>query len=170
MATVKYLLQSKSDNANVYVQFSISRKQVFKRKTGFIIDAKDWNGKAPIQKSQELKALKSKLDKLATFINDAYNNSVSTGIEFSGDWLQLQIDLFNNKTPVIELDVLTNYIQKFIDDAPYKQNAKKELGLSNGRIQNLKLFKNTIERYEVEVLKSKSILIRNINLKETFNE
>jgi len=165
MATVKYLLQSKSDNANVYVQFSISRKQVFKRKTGFIIDAKDWNGKAPIQKSQELKALKSKLDKLATFINDAYNNSVSTGIEFSGEWLQLQIDLFNNKTPVLELDVLTNYIQKFIDDAPYKQNAKKELGLSNGRVQNLKLFKTTVLKYEAEVLKSKKIVIRDINLK-----
>jgi integrase len=167
MATVKYLLQSKSDNANVYVQFSISRKQVFKRKTGFIINAKDWSdtNAQPIQKSQELKALKSKLDKLATFINDAYNNSVSTGIEFSGEWLQLQIDIFNNKTPVLELDVLTTYIQKFIDDAPYKQNAKKELGLSYGRIQNIKLFKNTIIRYEVEVLKSKSILIRNINLK-----
>jgi len=94
MATVKYLLQSKSDTANVYVQFSISRKQVFKRKTGFIIDVKDWSdtNAQPIQKSQELKALKSKLDKLATFINDAYNNSVSTGIEFSGEWLQLQID------------------------------------------------------------------------------
>ena len=43
MASVKCLLQSKSDNANIYVQFSINRKQVFKRKTGFIIDAKDWS-------------------------------------------------------------------------------------------------------------------------------
>ena len=151
MASVKYLLQSKSDNANIYVQYSISRTQVFKRKSGFIIDAKDWNGKAPIQKTQELKALKSKLDKLATFINDAYNVSVSEGAEFSGDWVQLQIDLFNNKTPIVELDVLTNYIQKYIDDAPYKQNAKKELGLSKGRVQNIKLFKSTVLKYEAEV-------------------
>jgi integrase len=165
MASVKCLLQSKSDNANIYVQFSISRTQVFKRKTGFIIDAKDWNGKAPIQKSQELKNLKSKLDKLATFINDAHNEAVSTGIEFTGDWLQLQIDLYNKKTPVLELDVMTTYIQKYIDEAPYKQNAKKELGLSKGRVQNLKLFKSTVIKYEVEVLKGKSILIRNINLK-----
>lgn len=165
MASVKCLLQSKSDNANIYVQFSISRTQVFKRKTGFIIDAKDWNGKAPIQKSQELKALKSKLDKLATFINDAHNDTVSTGIEFTGDWLQLQIDLYNKKTPVLELDVMTTYIQKYIDEAPYKQNAKKELGLSKGRIQNLKLFKSTVLKYEAEALKNKSILIRNINLK-----
>lgn len=165
MASVKCLLQSKSDSANIYIQFSISRTQVFKRKTGFIIDAKDWNGKAPIQKSQELKNLKSKLEKLATFINDAHNDTVSTGIEFTGDWLQLQIDLYNKKTPVLELDVMTTYIQKYIDEAPYKQNAKKELGLSKGRVQNLKLFKSTVIKYEVEVLKGKSILIRNINLK-----
>jgi hypothetical protein len=164
MASVKCLLQSKSDNANIYVQFSISRTQVFKRKTGFIIDAKDWNGKAPIQKSQELKNLKSKLDKLATFINDAHNETVSTGIEFTGEWLQLQIDLYNKKTPVLEFDVFTNYIQKYIDEAPYKQNAKKELGLSKGRVQNLKLFKSTVLKYEVEVLKGKSIINRNINI------
>lgn len=167
MASVKCLLQSKSDNANIYVQFSINRKQVFKRKTGFIIDAKDWSdtNAQPIQKTQELKALKSKLDKLATFVNDAYNVSVSKGEEFTGDWLQLQIDLYNKKTPVLELDIFTTYIQKYIDDAPYKQNAKKELGLSNGRVQNLKLFKTTVLKYEAEVLKSKKIVIRDINLK-----
>jgi len=167
MATVKYILRTQNENANIFIRYSISRNVRLIKKTGFIINAKDWsNDKAqPLQKSQELKALKSKLDKLATFINDAYNNSVSTGIEFSGEWLQLQIDLFNNKTPVIELDVLTNYIQKFIDDAPYKQNAKKELGLSNGRVQNLKLFKTTVLKYEAEVLKSKKIVIRDINLK-----
>lgn len=169
MATVKHLLQSKSDNANIYVQFSISRKQVFKRKAGFIIDAKDWSNTnaQPIQKSQQLKALKSKLDKLATFINDAYNISVSTGENITGDWLQYQIDLFNNKLQVVELDILTNYIQKYIDDAPFKKNAKKGTGLSAGRKQNLKLFKNTIARFEVEVFKGKSILIKDVNLKFT---
>ena len=167
MATVKCLLQSKSDNANIYVQFSISRKQVFKRKAGFTIDANDWSNPnaQPIQRSQELKALKSKLDKLATFINDAYNISVSDGEDITGDWLQLQIDLFNNKVQVIELDILTNYIQKYIDDAPFKKNAKKGTGLSAGRTQNLKLFKNTIIRYEFEALKGKSILIKDVNLK-----
>jgi len=167
MASLKYLLQSKKDNANIYTQFSISRTQVFKRKTGFIIDPKHWSNTnaQPIQKSRESKALKSKLDKLANFINDAYNVSVSEGIEITGDWLKLQIDLFNNKVPVLELDIFTNYIQKYIDESPYKQNAKKELGLSKGRVQNLKLFKSTVLKYEAETLKGKSIVIRDINLK-----
>ena len=167
MATLKFVLQSKNDNANIYIRYSINRKTIIYRKSGFVINPKDWSNTnaQPIQKSQELKALKSKLDKLATFVNDAYNVSVSKGEEFTGDWLQLQIDLYNKKTPVLELDIFTTYIQKYIDDAPYKQNAKKELGLSNGRVQNLKLFKTTVLKYEAEVLKRKKIVIRDINLK-----
>lgn len=166
MASVKYLLQSKNDNSNIYIQFSIGRKQVFKRKTGFIINPLYWSKDKgqPIQKSQETKALKSKLDKLAIFVNDNYNSAISDGIELTGDWLQFQIDLFNNKKPKLELDKLTEYTQKYIDEAPYKENGKKGTGLSKGRVQNLKLFKNTIERYELEMFSKKSILIKNINL------
>ena len=168
MATLKYLIQSKSEKSNIYIPYSINRQTILYRKTGFVINAKtDWSDETKFLKTgkQELKTIKSKLDKLAVYINDAYNNGISQGIEFTGDWLQLQIDLFNNKVQVIELDVLTNYIQKYIDEAPYKQNAKKGTGLSAGRTQNLKLFKNTISRFEVEVLKGKSVLIKNVNLK-----
>ena len=104
------------------------------------------------------------MDELAVSLKKAFNNSVSEGTQITGEWLQLQIDIFNNKTPVVDLDILTNYIQKYIDEAPYKQNSKKETGLSSGRVQNLKLFKNTIERFEVETNKGKSILIKNVNL------
>lgn len=166
MATVKNLIQSKGINANIYIQFSIGRGKVFKRKSGLVINAKDWSlsNSQPIQKSPELKNLNSTLNRLTICILEAYNSSVLKGEEVSGEWLQLQIDIFNNKTPIVELDVFTNYIQKYIDDAPYKQNQKKELGLSKGRIQNLKLFKNTILKYEAEVLKSRTILIKEINL------
>ena len=78
--------------------------------------------------------------------------------------MQLQIDIFNNKIAIIELDVLTNYIDKFIEEVPYKINQKKETGLSAGLIRNLRLFKNTIIRYQKEALNDKNILIKNINL------
>ena len=166
MATLKYLLQSKSENSQIYIRYSIDRKKVLWRKSGHVIDSKYWSEtlSQPIQKTDALKNLKSKLDKLSTFINDKYNDGVSEGTEFTGEWLQLQIDVFNKKTPVLELDVLTNYIQKYIDEAPFKQNQNKGLGLSKGRVQNLKLFKNTILKYEVEVLKGKSILVKEVNL------
>jgi integrase len=167
MATIKYILRSDNENSNIFVRYSIDRQTRLIKKTGFIINAKkDWSKKdgQPKPKNNELKALKIKLDKLSTSLETAFNNSVSNGLTLTGDWLQEQIDIFNNKKQVIELDVLTNYIQKYIDEAPYKQNQKKETGLSSGRVQNVKLFKNTIERYEAESFKGKSILIKDINL------
>ena len=167
MATVKFITKGKNENVSIYVRFVISKSKDFTRKTGLLIDASKWSVKKgqPIDnKDQPTKELKSKLDKLAIYIKDAYNNSVSKGEELTGEWLQLQIDLFYNKVQVVALDVLTNYIDKYISEAPYKQNNKKELGLSNGRIQNLKLFKATILRYEISFFKSKSILIKDVDL------
>ena len=157
MATIKYLLQSKKDNSNIYVRFSINRTLVLKRKTGFIINPKDWSvdKSQPIQKNDELKAIKSRLDKLAVYINDAYNNGISSGELFSGDWLQHQIDLFNNKIVVVDLDVLTNSIDLYVEKSDH---------LSKGSITNLSNLKKNILKYEKDVFKGKSILIRNIDL------
>jgi integrase len=166
MATLKYLLQSDKENSNIYLRFSINRKTVLKRKTGFLTNACNWHISKEIVnlRDENTKLLNNNLRDLKVFIENAYNKSISVGETIDGDWLMLNIDLYNNKVPIIELDIFTNYIQKFIDDAPLKQNAKKELGLSAGRIQNLKLFKNTILKYEKVSLKGKKIIIREINL------
>jgi integrase len=170
MATLRFILRSKTKSANIYMRYSINGQQTFYRKTGYIIDHAQWNAEKqePNQKtSASNKALKIKLDKLATFINEAYNLSISNGEVITADWLQLQANLFNNTTQAVELDLLTNYIQKYIDESPLKRNAKGGTGLSEGRIQNIKLFKKTIQRYQKEVLKDKPILIKNINLQFT---
>lgn len=166
MATINFILQGKSAMSNITIRFVVSKQIDLKRKTGLTIDSKDWSEpkKEPIPKDENLKRLRSKLSDLKKHIETAFNNAISNGIEITSDWLQLQIDVFNKKIPIVELDLLTNYIQKYIDDAPYKQNQKKQLGLSPGRVQNLKLFKATILRYEAELPKGKSILIKDINL------
>ena len=189
MAKSIFFLQSDKSPANIYIRLSIENGNVLKRKTGFSINSKDWKNSSvkkrpkaktesssknklvaiykpglPNDKSPESRNLKADLNNMSNFIGNAYNKAVSKGIEFTGEWLQDQIDIFNNKKPVLELDVLINYIQKYIDEAPYKQNQKKGTGLSDGRVQNLKLFKNTIQRYENEVFKGKRILIKDINL------
>ena len=157
MATIKYLLQNEKENSNIYLRYSVGRASVWKRKTGFVINSKNWSiDKAqPLQKTDELKALKFKLDKLAIFINEAYNKAISTGDEVDGDWLQYQIDLFNNKIVVVDLDVLTNAIDYYI--------AKGDK-LTSGSIKNLENFKKFFIKYENECLRGKSILIRNINM------
>src|SRR5690606_35232030 len=119
----------------------------------------------PVLRDADLKNLKFKLDQLRTFLEKAYNDAVGTGTTFSGGWLGEQIAIFNNNKPALEIDVLTNHIDKFISEEPYKRNQKNELGLSQGRIANLKLFRKTILRYQEETLKGKSILLKNVNLK-----
>jgi integrase len=157
MATSRCLLQSEKENSNIYIQFSVSRTQVFKRKTGYTISPKDWSkDKAqPIQKDESLKFIKSKLDKLKISINDAYNIAVSNGTELSSEWLQLQIDLFNNKIAVVDLDVLTNSIDEYID---------KRENLTKGSKKNLENLKKVIIRYETNVLRGRNVLIRDVGL------
>lgn len=166
MATLKLKLRNESDNSNIYVYYSISQKIRLWRKTGFVINFKDWNADKEQSRlrDNEAKKLNIRLAELKIHLERCFNNAVSEGTEFTGDWLQKKIDVFNNKAPVVDLDVLTNYIQKYIDDAPFKQNQKKELGLSAGRVQNLKLFKNTVIKYEADKTNGKSILIKEINL------
>ena len=43
MATLKFKLRNESDNSNIYVYYSISQKVRLWRKTGFVINFKDWN-------------------------------------------------------------------------------------------------------------------------------
>ncbi len=169
MATIKFILQSKSELSNIYVRYVISSKIDLKRKTGYTIHPDKWSKtkKEPIKKDDGEKGLSFKLDRLKLHLTKSYNNAVSEGVDFTGDWLQTQIDVFHNKKVLIELDVLANSIDKYILDAPYKVNQKKGTGLSEGRIRNLKLFKNTILRFESEIFKGKSILIKNVNLSFT---
>ena len=63
MATIKYLLQSDKDNANIYMRLSLSQNKSIKRKTGLIINSKNWSKKTayPIAKDESLKKLKSDL-------------------------------------------------------------------------------------------------------------
>lgn len=157
MATIKYLLQSERENSNIYIRYSIKKGLVLKRKTGLVINPSNWSKDKglPIQKDQELKSLKLKLDKLSIFVNDAYNNAIDKGIEFTGDWLQHQIDLFNNKVVVVDLDILTNSIEFYIDTSDK---------LTRGSIKNIENLKKFIINYEQDCLRGKKILIREIDL------
>ena len=163
---IKFLIQGKNDPTNIYVFLSAGLRKEYKRKTGKSINPKNWDVVTNSIKGRtaELNNLRIELEKLKIYIDEAFNKDKPKGVEITGDWLQNQINLFFGKAIAIDLDILTNYIQKYINDAPYKPNAKNGTGLSTGRIQNLKLFKNTILRYETDNFKGKSILIKNINL------
>jgi integrase len=164
---IRYEIRSKSDPVNIYISLSAGRGKAFKRKTGKTIYLEFWDDVKglPKGKTDEIKNLKTDLEKLRIAVNERFDKDEPAGIEITADWLQDQVNFYFGKSEIVELDILTTYIQKYIDEAPYKKNAKKELGLSKGRIQNLKLFKNTVLKYEEEKLKGKSVVLKEINLK-----
>jgi integrase len=164
---IRYEIRSKIEPVAIYISISAGRGKDFKRKTGKTIYLKNWDEDKRILKgtTDDIKNLKIDLEKLKIAINENFGKDEPAGVEITGDWLQEQINSYFGKTEIIEIDILTVYIQKYIDEAPYKQNAKKGLGLSAGRIQNLKLFKSTIHKFQDEAMKGKNIFIKDINLK-----
>jgi integrase len=127
MATIKYQLQSKSENAPIYLRLSLGRNKLYKRKTSLSINPKEWS--VAKQTTAENKNIASKLRKLKDFILDEVNNA--NGVEINGDWLQSKIDLHFNKFEVVELDYITEYGDYFIKNLKYKTNDKtKKIGVT----------------------------------------
>ena len=115
MATVKFLLQSKSDNAPIYLRLSLGRNNTFKRKTTLSINPKNWSEKKyPKQTTSENKNLASELRKLSDFILDQVNVANSLGVLIDGNWLNSKINLHFNKADIVSLDYLTEYGSQFI--------------------------------------------------------
>ena len=132
MATIKYQLQSKSENAPIYLRLSLGRNKLYKRKTSLSINPKEWSSTSqPKQTTAKNKNLASKLSKLKDFILDEVNNSNTKGIEINGDWLQSKIDLHFNKFEVVKFDYITEYGVYFIKNLKYKTNDKtKKIGVT----------------------------------------
>ncbi|WP_299164235.1 phage integrase SAM-like domain-containing protein [uncultured Eudoraea sp.] len=166
MASIKYLLQSGAEQANIYLRLSLGRGKDFKRKTGLTINPKNWsNSKGlPIGKDADLKNLKSSLQELSFKLEKRLNEAVINGVGIDGVWLENEVDLYNNKKPVFRLDWLTNYIQHIIETADKRSNQKGSLGLSIRRIKGYITFKGMILKYEKESRKGKSILIKEVDL------
>ena len=80
MAKTKFLLQSKSENAQIYIRVSISKKVSLKKKTGFFINSTNWNEtNFPKQTKPENKLLSTNLKKLETFVLENLNKDLANG-------------------------------------------------------------------------------------------
>ncbi|MDP3946505.1 MAG: phage integrase SAM-like domain-containing protein [Lutibacter sp.] len=151
MATVKLLLQSKSDNAPIYLRLSINRKNIFYRKTGLNINAKDWNHSKgrPIQNSTDNKNLTPILKKLEGKIIKNFNDAESNGVEVNGDWLINKIDLhFKRISETNKSELVTDNIQDIADSANTRDNGKGGVGLSLCRINAYKRLKFLFNEFQ----------------------
>lgn len=160
MATVKFRVLHKTENAQIYVRFSIDRDNVFQTKTGKTINAKYWSVKTsrPIQTIAENKILTTELNALENHILKEYNTDYSKGVIFSKDWLSEKIDTFFNRIEVKTDDaVFLNYLQNFID---FKRSTSSYTDCTLRKYNNLK---DRFTQYQKK--KKKIFLIKDIGAK-----
>ncbi len=165
MATVKFLLQSKSSNAPIYVRLSIGRGNTPTRKTGLNCNAQNWSKAKgfPIPKDTDTKKVKANLSKLELSILNAYNRDNAEGLTIDGQWLEVVIDShFGRKVPE-QLDYLTTYGQHFIDRLPYKVTANGGLGVKVSTVKKYKSLLSKLKAFEVHA--GKRFLLKEVDLK-----
>lgn len=164
MATIKFLLQAKTELAPIYLRLSVGRGKIFKRKTGLCVNSKHWSTDTglPKQNISENKALKNELQKLEVHVSECFNTDYTNGVSINGVWLDDTIkNHFNQNDEVKSLEVITDYINYYISNADIKPNAKGGIGLSRSRINDFKLLGNLVKKFQGR----KKYLIKDVDLK-----
>ncbi len=165
MATIKCLIQSNKANANIYVRLSIDRNNVYKRRTGYVVNPDNWSQKkgAPKPNDESLKRLKTDLDDLCTKIEQKLNLATAQSIEINGNWLQDTIDEILNKKKKTDLDRLSNYFQFYIDSLPNKVDSKGRRGVSKSTLTKYNTILGKIKDFEKH--QKKNYYVKDVDLK-----
>lgn len=165
MATVKYLIQTKSNPAQIYLRFSIGRNNVLKRKTGFVTDPKEWSSIKGLPKpnSSHSKQLISRLKKLESNVIQNYNRDIGNRTTIDGSWLSRQILTQNDQNPEIDQNWLVIYTQAFIKKLGNRIDSRGRKGVSKATVTKY----NTIltKFIEYEKYYGTKLKLTDINLK-----
>jgi integrase len=161
MAKIKFLLQSKSENSQIYIRVSISQFVSIKKKTGFSINPKDWSliTDRPKQNNPENKITHSSLNKLEDFVFDNLNKDLANSTLIDSFWLENKIKECFNRVEKNNSGLLLNHVQYIIDNANTRKiTGTNKLGLSKNRIVGYTTFKNLFTLYQTEIKKQINFL------------
>ena len=168
MAKIKFILQSKSDNSQIYIRVSISQYVSLKKKTGFAINPKDWSeSNLPKQTKPENKTLSNNLKKLETFVLENLNNDLANSVLIDAYWLESKINNCFKRVVKTDTGLLINHIQYILNNANTRKvrtNGGVKIGLSKETIKNYTVFKNIILEYQKTIKKQ----IQFIEITNTF--
>ena len=151
MATLKFRLLSKKDNAPIYCYFSIGRGKFYQRKTRETINPENWNTKKGEPKNiqsgtqknlNDLQKLKQRLTELESYVLEQYRTRKDDEI-INGIWLDEIITAFYSGGRRIEkLDYLDVYLEHYKTKIlPYRKYRGK------------KITPNTIKKHETLINK-----------------
>lgn len=161
MASVKYRIKKERNNASIYLRLSISRDEVYEKKTGLSIESDQWSTSKgyPKQNLANEKKTHNRLKRLESHILSEVNEMKAEGNELSSKWLQYEIDLFFERISVSnQSELLIDAINHIITTAGQRKSQTKGLGLSKSRINDYKALARLIDEFEgSEKLKVKHI-------------
>jgi len=165
MATIKFILQSKSESAPIYLRLSLGKDNSIKRKIGLNINPKNWSRVTglPLQNYADEKNLTTELLDLKTFIIKKLNVANSNGVEVAGEWLTAQIDINFNRTEAVDLDYLTNYGEYLIKNLKYKVTKQGKTGVSVSTRKKYRTIVNKLIAFDK--YKGKLTKLTDVNLK-----
>lgn len=176
MASIKFLLQSISNPANIYIRLIDGRKIDIKTKTNFVINPEDWSEAKQRPKSlknESFKNLDSQIQNLRTNLLNYYNNSQDEIINLN--WLK------NFINPQAKNDIpidLVSYFDYYIKERGQELNPRTILKINVVRnkliaIQKIKRktyllkdvnisFKNEFEKYNIDNNYSSNTILSNL--------
>lgn len=152
MATIKFLLQSKNNPANIYVRVTDGRKVDVKTKTKYIIDPADWSDSKQRPKNLkniDLKNLDFDLQTLRVNLLNYYNNSDA---EKNLIWLK------NFLNPVFVKEIpkdLVGYFDYYLEE--------RENEINHRTYMKIKVVQNKIIKFQKE--KKITYLLKDVNAK-----
>jgi len=158
MATIKFIVQGKSDNASISLRLSIDKTKSFKRTTGYSINPKDWSTTTnyPKLNNPDNKNLKTYLSELKLHVERALNKSTSSKTSITSEWLKNQIDTFHGKDKHSELNYLIPFTEFYIEEL------KTQKKVSDSTLKKRITIKNKLIAFEKAT--KRKYLIKDVHL------
>lgn len=150
---IKFILQSKSDNAPIYVRLIISRDKDYKCKTGLFIDPKAWSVTKQLPKTTAIEHKNTAIDlnALRQFIEKCVNLSDQRGEVINTQWLKDKVDIHFKRitdTETKQSDLITELIEYIIQNHSTRKNGRGTLGISVSRVKAYHTLKGIFLDYQ----------------------
>lgn len=164
---VHFLIKNKNNPTNLVCRFKPTQQFDFSTSTGIWINREDWNATKKQVKQRanttNKDLINSTIRDLEQIIIDKWNKDILLNAPISKNWLKTVIDTYFRRATSNELHLVyfTDWVQKFIDDAPKRLHKGKPLSINT--IQNYKVAFAKIKAFESNI-KTK-IRFENIDLK-----
>jgi hypothetical protein len=141
MASLKFLIQSSKETANIYLRLRDGRSIDLKAKTNLIVRNKDWNyHKGTVYvRNNELKALDAELSKLKLKVTTAYNEAQKNHEFIDPSWL---------KSTITDGYVTESHIPSYLLDYIDYYLLDKKNSISPNTLKKIKSYKVLLTNFE----------------------